>query len=146
MNQQPSANLDWTAIWNAAEDARLIRGWTKRDLYERADISHTAYRDMQLGTPLRRADKLHSFVAALGWTIEDLEEIGRGGEAPVITTPVSDDRIELEDLREQLAALQDLLVSVHRAVRENTQTIRVIRQSVQPTPDPTPESGIPVPS
>lgn len=128
MDQQPSANLDWIAIWNAAEDARLVRGWTKQDLYTRAGISHTAYRDMQLGTPLKRADKIHSFITALGWSVDDLDAIGQGGEPPVVTPPEGD-ALELDDLRQQVAALQDLLLTLHRAVRENTQTIRAIRES-----------------
>lgn len=132
MGQQDSANLDWKAIWLAAEDARLVRGWTKRDFYAHAELSHTAYRDMQLGVPLKRSDKIHSFATALGWTVDDLIEIGQGGEPPVPRVDVNE---STDEIRQQIVALQDLVLTLHRTVREHTQTIRELRRQAPPEPD-----------
>lgn len=135
------SGLDWQAIWLAAEDVRLLRGWTKRDLFARAGISHTAYRDMQLGEPLRRADKIHSFVTALGWTMDDLENVGRGGEPPVVAP--DEGPAEVNELQQQISALQDLVLTLHRTVREHTQTIRELHQIVRSQQDEGPGPGTP---
>lgn len=126
MNAATSANLDWKLIWQAVEDERIARGWTKRDLYSHAGVSHTAYYEMQHGKALHRADKISSLCKALGWSPEDLEQIGLGGAAPTVAagaTPSSGIEEQIEYLRDQVHAIQDMILDLNQRVRLNSENI-----------------------
>lgn len=131
MTNSTSANLDWELIWQAVEDEREARGWTKRDLYSHAGVSHTAYYEMQRGRPLHRADKISSLCSALGWSREDLEQIGHGGPAPTVgagATPEGEIEEQIEYLRDQIHAIQDMILDLNQRVRRNTENLDQLQQ------------------